>query len=406
MDQYFIVLSVIGFVALSISWVSYIFKKSYVSYPTVFLGLGIILYSFIDNLPWTSPFRNEDFTVHLTELMVIIALMSTGLRLDRPFSLANWRAPLLLVTVTMIMCITLLSLLGYFWLGWGIATALLLGAVLAPTDPVLAGDVQVGPPNSEEDSEVKFSLTAEAGMNDGMAFPFVWLAISLATAMQTGEAVLFDWFAKDVVYRLAAGLAIGFIGGKVVTYFFFHLVDKFKAFEVREGLVAISATLLVYGIAELAHGYGFIAVFVAAVTIRNYEIDHKYHATLHSFIDQLERILIAILLVLLGGSIVDGIFDHLTLPLVITAIVFVFVIRPAAGMIALLPTKIPLKDQFIISFLGIKGIGSFFYLAFALNETSFQYESELWSLVALTVVLSILFHGIAAAYLLGKQEHS
>ncbi|MAM34655.1 MAG: cation transporter [Micavibrio sp.] len=405
MEVYFLIVAIIGFVSLSISWVVYLFNKTYVSYPILFLILGIVFYSTIDALPWVSPFRNEKFTVHLTEIMVIIALMGTGLRLDKPFSISTWRVPFLLVTVTMFLCIISLAAIGYFWLGWGLATAVLIGAVLAPTDPVLAADVQTGPPNSKKDGEVKFSLTAEAGMNDGMAFPFIWLAIGLLMSSQTGDSFFTEWVLKDVLYRLSAGAFIGFISGKAITYLFFRIVEKHNAFEVREGLVALSVALLVYGITELAHGYGFIAVFIAAVTIRNYEMDHEYHQTLHAFIDQIERILIAILLVLFGGSIVDGILDHLTLPLILAAIGFVFLIRPLAGLLALFPLrKMPLKEKLAISFLGIKGIGSFFYLSFALEEASFPAQEELWSFTSLIIIISIFMHGITAAVLIKKAD--
>ena len=405
MDVYFLILTILGFVAVSISWVTYLFNKTRISYPILYFVFGLVLYSTIDALPWTSPFRDEKFTVHLTEIMVIIAIMGTGLRLDRPFNFRTWRIPFLLVTGTMLLCIASLTAIGYYWLGWGLATAILIGAVLAPTDPVLAADVQVGPPNSKKDGEVKFSLTAEAGMNDGMAFPFVWLAIGALTFSQTSEAFLMDWVLKDVLYRLVVGAIAGFLSGKAITYIFFHLVEKHEAFKVREGLVAISSTFLIYGLTELLHGYGFIAVFIAAVTIRNYEMDHEYHERLHAFLDQIERILIAVLLVLFGGSVVDGILDGLTMPLIITAVAFVFLIRPLAGMLTLGPVKMDLKEKLAISFLGIKGIGSFFYLSFALKEAAFPYEEQLWSFVALVVLISIVLHGVTAACLLKKAGH-
>lgn len=389
---------------MSISWITHLFNKIYISYPIIFLLMGMALYSIFDTLPMASPLNAEKFTVHFTEIVVVIALMGTGLRLDRSFNIKNWRIPLLLVTVTMGISIAVLTAIGHLWLGWGLATAILLGAVLAPTDPVLAADVQVGPPNEKKEGNVKFSLTAEAGLNDGMAFPFVWLAIGLLMATQTGEGFFTNWVLKDVLYRLGTGILLGFLGGKLITYLYFHLVEKHKAFTVREGLVGLSTALLVYGVTELFHGYGFIAVFIAAITIRNYEMDHEYHKTLHAFIDQVERILIAILLVLFGGSIIDGILGHLTLPLVIIALAFIFLIRPLSGLCALAPLKTPFKEKLVISFLGIKGVGSFFYLSFAFEKASFPHKEELWSLISCIVLISIVLHGIVAAALIQKTK--
>mgnify|MGYP003133820020 CR=1 FL=1 len=405
MDIYITSLALIGFVALSISWVQHVTRLIHISYPIVFILMGMAIFALVDGLPWASPYRDQALTMHMAEIMVIVSLMGTGLRIDTAFKFKTWSLPFRLVTIAMIISIGALAALGYWWLGWGLATAVLLGAVLAPTDPVLASDVQVGPPGTADTHDVKFALTAEAGMNDGLAFPFVWLAVALAVATQGGQDFsLMDWFTFDVLYRILAGIGIGIVAGKVITYVFFVLPEKFDAHHIRRGLVALSATLFVYGVTELAHGYGFIAVFVTALTIRNYEMGHEYHKTLHEFNNQVEHIMLAVMLILFGGSLVDGILGDLTWPMVAVGLGFLCIIRPLAGYIALAGHKMPSKEKWAVGFYGIRGIGSFFYLAFALNETDFAFDQQLWSLVAFVVLVSILGHGLSANYVMKHLE--
>jgi NhaP-type Na+/H+ or K+/H+ antiporter len=305
----------------------------------------------------------------------------------------------------MILCIGVVAVITNMAFNFDLATAILLGAVLAPTDPVLASDVQVGPPLEKVRDNVKFSLTAEAGMNDGMAFPFTWLAIALALAGASDSSFIGEWLIRDVLYRIIAGVACGFVLGRILAHFVFYLPEKKNFIVVKDGFVAIATTLLVYGITELLKGYGFIAVFVTAITLRNYERNHKYHKKLHEFTDQIERILLAIVLLLFGGSLANGILNHLTLNTALFGLAFVLVIRPVLGMLSLIGTKLHVKEKLAISFFGIRGMGSFYYLAFALHEAKFSNGEELWSIVSFIVLLSVLIHGLTATAVIKKLEH-
>ena len=192
---YTIYLTLFGAAALSINWVKTLCEKISISYSIIYFLIGIISYLTIPELPWTHPFRDQNFTKHLTELMVIVALMGVGLKIDRPFFTKKWVIPFLLATVAMILSIGVISGISYYFFGFTIASAVLIGAVLAPTDPVLASDVQVDGPNNTNGHEVKFSLTGEAGLNDGLAFPFTWLAIALAVHANDGDSWLLNWVA-------------------------------------------------------------------------------------------------------------------------------------------------------------------------------------------------------------------
>ncbi len=385
------------------AWMPSITKKTQISYSILYVLLGVFLYAIFGRLlPLPNPISKNEFTVRITELVVIISLMGTGLKIDQPFSFKDWKVPFRLVSVTMILSIIIVTISAMFGFGFDLASAVLLGAVLAPTDPVLASDVQVGPPLEEAKDNVKFSLTAEAGMNDGTAFPFTWLAIILVAG--TGADKLQNWLWFDLFYRVIAGVVVGYLLGRLLAYLVFRIPEKKKYIKTRDGFVAIAATLLVYGLTEMIHGYGFIAVFVTAITLRNYEIHHKYHRQLHSFTDQIERILIALILILFGGSLVSGILSNLSWQMVVFAILFVLAIRPLTSLVSMIGTKLHLKEKMAISFFGIKGMGSFFYLSFALNEAFFQFKQELWSVVAFVVLLSIIIHGLTATRVMKNLE--
>lgn len=397
MEQYILLLTITGIAIFGMAWMPALTKRIGISYSVIYLVFGALLYLALPGmLPVPLPMEHEDMTLRLAELVVIISLMGTGIKIDRAFSLKNWQSPLRLVFVAMIICIGVAALLGYAFLNFNLASAVLLGAVLAPTDPVLASDVQVGPPNDRIRSETKFSLTAEAGINDGMAFPFTWLSITLAAMAAGGEGSLLQWFGSDFVYRILAGLVIGFAAGKAVGFLIFRLAKKHSKLHTSDGFLAIALTFVVYGVTEMLAGYGFIAVFVSAVTLRHYEKLNEYHDELHSFTDQVERLLVAVLLILFGGSLVSGILSSLTWQMVVFTLVFLLIVRPVAAYISLFRLNITRKEKLAISFLGIRGMGSIFYLAFAFHQMDYADEAALWSIVAFTIFCSIMLHGFTA----------
>lgn len=397
MDPFILILTIVGLAALAMAWLPSLLEKLPLSYSIIFVAVGYLIYKLPLPLPPPNPLENEMLTVHLTEIGVIIALMGTGMKINRTFSWKNWKIPFLLVIVTMLLCISSLGLLSWWFLGLAPVSAILLGAVMAPTDPVLASDVQVGPPSTEKEDHVRFSLTAEAGMNDGMAFPFTWLAVALALAVGTGEDWFWPWLWRDVVYKLVAGFGMGYLLGRLLAYMTFVLPKKYTFPETKDGFVALSATLLIYGLTELIHGYGFIAVFVAGLTIRHRERTHELNLELHDFTEQMERLFLVVILLLLGGSIATGLLDALTFPGIGVALIFIFVIRPLLGFLTLIRQKITLREKLAISFFGIRGIGSFYYLSFALTQAVFPAEKELWSIAGFIVLISVLVHGALAA---------
>lgn len=402
MSTYIICITIVGLASLAMAWMPSLTERTKISYAIIYVLTGALIFSIISALPKPDPIQNNQLTLHLTELVVIVSIMGTGLKIDEPFSFKLWRSPFRLVTITMLLCIGIVAFCTWYFFHFSPAAAILLGAVLAPTDPVLASDVQVGPPQEDDKDNIKFTLTAEAGMNDGMAFPFTWLAIAIATLSGSFEESFIKWVWMDLFYRIIAGVLVGYAMGKLLAYLVIYLPEKKNFVAIKDGFVGIAVTLLVYGITEMIQGYGFIAVFITAITLRNSEMGHKYHKKLHSFTDQIERILVAIVLMIFGGALATGILKPLTLSWVIFALIFLFIIRPLCSLISLIGIPLHLKEKTAIGFFGIRGMGSFFYLAFAFSKTDFDNGKELWAIVSFIVLTSIIIHGISATTIIQK----
>jgi NhaP-type Na+/H+ or K+/H+ antiporter len=327
--------------------------------------------------------------------------MGAGLRIDRPFSWSTWSTTWRMVALAMPITIALIAISGSVIAGLAPAAAVLLGAVLAPTDPVLASDVQVGEPTLDEEptsdaeEDVRFTLTSEGGLNDALAFPFVYLALVIVAPWDTAD--LWRWFAWDLLGRIAIGAAVGAAVGTLLGRIAFRPPGPLRALgETPQGFVVIAATLLSYGGAELVSGYGFLAVFVSAVTLRRSEHRHEMHADLHQFAEQTETLFVAGLLLLFGGALVTGVLDSLEWRGAIVGFAVIFVVRPLSGLVALVRSPLSSAERATVSFFGIRGFGSVYYLAYALSESEFPGSDELWAIVAFTILLSVLIHGTLA----------
>lgn len=396
MQSYALLLAVFGAIVLLTAWLPMLLRKLPLSLPMVCIGIGVLLvWSPFSPLIGVNPLENRVLTERLTELVVIVALMGAGLKLDRVVSWRGWGSSWRLLGIAMPLTIAGITFLGWSILGLGIGGALLLGAVLAPTDPVLASDIQVGPPQSGKEDEVRFALTSEAGLNDGAAFPFVHLAIAIVLSNASGEPFFTHWLVVDVLWKIAAGVGIGWAGGKVMGYLTFRLPKKSGLSETRDGFVALGITFLAYGSTEFLHGYGFLAVFVAALALRSVERQHEYHESLHDFAEQIERLLMMVLLVCFGSAIAEGsIFGALSWQVIVTTALILFVVRPIAGWIGLIGFQASPREKAVIAFFGIRGLGSFYYLAFALGQAEFEGAAILWVTVCFAVLSSVVMHGV------------
>jgi NhaP-type Na+/H+ or K+/H+ antiporter len=396
MNTYELTLGLMGLVLIGATWLPHLLKQRVLSFPIVYVALGFLLYQLPLPFPDPDPIRLGSQTEHLTELVVLIALVSAGLRIDTPIGWKRWNPAWRLLGIAMPLCILAGAALGYWLMGLGLASACLIGAVLAPTDPVLASDVQVGPPGQGKEDPVRIALTTEAGLNDGLAFPFVWFAIAMAGAT-AGD---FEWVARwawlDLLYRIVAGVAIGWGLGYLLMYLIFRVESSTRISQTEDGLAALGITLLVYGVTEVVGGYGFLAVFVAALAIRHYERSHKFHDTLTLFAEQCERLLMTAVLLLFGGALAHGVLDDLGWEGMVFGLGFVLLVRPLAGTLSMVGSSLPWRERLAVSGFGVRGIGSIYYLAFALGQASFPMHRQLWATVCYVVLLSILVHGLAA----------
>jgi NhaP-type Na+/H+ or K+/H+ antiporter len=394
-----------------------------VSSPMVLVAMGLLLgwSPLADGWP-DRPSEHPVVVERVAELAVIVALMGVGLALDRPLDLrrlAHWRrwsSTWRLLAVAMPLTIAAVAFLGWWAAGLPVATAILLGAVLAPTDPVLASDVQVGGPgvsapsveedveeHAEEPDEVRFALTAEAGLNDGLAFPFVYLAILVAAGFSVADAGV--WVGWYVVGKVVLGVAVGIAVGKLMGLVVFRTSRRLVRLAAQsDPVVAVAALFTAYGLAEVLHGYGFLAAFACGMSLRAAERHHDYHREMHDVIERLERLLTLIVLLLLGIAMSRGLLERLDLAGVLVGTALVLLVRPLSGLFSLAAAGrtegrggLCREEQLAVAFFGVRGVGSIYYLAWATNHGDFAHVPWLWSTVAFTITLSVLLHGVTAA---------
>jgi NhaP-type Na+/H+ or K+/H+ antiporter len=363
----------------------------------------------------------------VSEIAVIISLFTAGLKLRLPGSDRRWRAPLLLAAVAMVLTIAGITAVGVVVLALPLGVAVLLGAVLAPTDPVLASDVQVA---HEHDAEpVRFSLTGEAGLNDGTAFPFVMLGLSLIGAHGVG-AYGWRWVVVDVVWAVIAGLVVGSLCGVGIGNLVIYLRRVHREALGLDEFLALGLIALSYGLALQIHAYGFLAVFAAGLSVRRIEreqsdvappadVEHAGNNTeeeathpdtasaymaraVLGFNEQLER-LGELAIVLVVGGMLSGI--EAIGPGIWLAFALFVVIRPAATLLTLVRVPLSRPQRAFIAWFGVRGIGSIYYLAYALSHGVPQAAGQ--TLVDITLVVvaaSIVLHGISVTPLMRRYS--
>jgi NhaP-type Na+/H+ or K+/H+ antiporter len=395
-DSYHILIIIIGASLLLANWLPRLAFRRPPAASALLMLLGFLgVLWFPESFAGLDPLAAPELWEITAEIVVIVVLFSTGLRIDDLGSLRLWRPTLMLLAVTMPLTIAAVALMGWTMAGMTLAGAVLLGAVLAPTDPVLAGDVQVGPPLEGREHPVRFALTTEAGLNDGLAFPFVYLALHLAVE-NWSPALLAQWLVWDVFYRIGVGVVLGAAVGWVLGQLLFRVPSRSELAETGTGILSLAAVLLAYGMVEIAEGYGFIAAFVAGVAVRRVEQEHPYHKRLHSYSEALETAVTALLLVLLGAAM-PGLWPYLTWQHSVIGFGLILLIRPVAGSLGLIGCDLNMRERAVVAFYGVRGIGSVYYLGYAATHVEFIDEGALWALATFTIFASTVIHGLTAA---------
>lgn len=404
LNSYHSALMVFGIIVILAKWLPRLISKREPASPPLMIIFGTAASLMLpDLLVFPNPRENPLPWELISELAVIAALFGAGMRIDALGPWQRWVPTMRMLGITMPLTIFFVAILGVWLSGLTLAGAILLGAVLAPTDPVLASDVQVGPPQEGKEHPVRFILTTEATLNDGLAFPFVYLGLIIAAQGLNPGDWLLEWLFLDVIYRIAVGTMMGWVGAKLLGHVLFVVPKDSLLAETGSGVVAIAGILLCYGSTELLEGYGFIAVAVFGLTLRRLEESHHFHRRLHDFTELIEHFLTAILLVGIG-SVLPALFLDLAIEHVMIALLLIVVIRPVAGWIGLLGMPMNSQSKFVVSVYGVRGIGSIYYLCYAGSHMEFVNENQLWSLVALAILLSTILHGFTVGRAMDKLD--
>lgn len=398
LSSYHLLLAALGLAIILAYWLPRFVSGREPAASALLIGLGWLIFGWIDGLPeLVNPVTSPKPWEIVSELCVIVGLFGVGLRIDRLSDLRRWSPTVRLLAIGMPLTIAATALLGWQVGGMTLAGALLLGSILSPTDPVLAGDVQVGRPTEGGEHPVRFTLTTEAGLNDGLAFPFVHLSLALAAAGAFSPELLGDWAARDVAYRIIVGAIGGVVVGWVLGKVLFDIPRENALAKTEAGVFALAGVFVAYGLTELAEGYGFIAAFVAGLTLRRAESDHEFHVRLHDFSETIEHALTAILLIGLGAAM-PALLQGLNLEGVLIAAALLVLVRPLAGLASLVGSPLQRRERLVVAVYGVRGIGTVYYLSYAGSHLKLANEAQLWAIAAVTILASTVLHGFSAAF--------
>jgi NhaP-type Na+/H+ or K+/H+ antiporter len=412
--------------ALSSAWI----QRAPVSTAAIYLAVGCVLgpwgldvlrIDLIEASPWLE---------RTTEIALILSLFIGGLRLRLPPTHRAWLPAYRLASFVMVGSIAGVATLAWLLFDLSPALAILLGAILAPTDPVLAGTVTVG--HADDRDRLRYALSGEAGLNDGAAFPFVLLGLMLLEPDLTGGE-LAVWSVQRIFWAIPAGLAVGFVLGRLVGSAAIHLRARNRDTAAPTDFLALALIALAYTITDAIGAWGFLAVFAAGIGLRRAEIrtveddphpdaasstPHPPAETLvspnvvteremampavaagvlvaevFSFGDTVERLLEVLLVVIVGISLAT----HWDVRGVGLALLLMVLIRPPLCFLSLLRAPLTPVQRGLIGWFGIRGIGSLFYLSYAFSHgLAGATARELAELTLTAVATSIILHGLSA----------
>ncbi len=410
--DYFALLLSLGLVVAMMAFIPIYAEKLKISHVIPMLFLGAVLYLFNAPLPWPDPLWNFKSAKIITEIIVIISLMVAGLKVGTRYDWKHWRTPFRLVGITMTLSMVAVFLIAHYILNLNGAVSLLLASVLAPTDPVLASELQLENHQKNQDKKdtgLRFALTGEAGINDGLAFPFVYVAILWSESAGFSDLDFTNIISYYFLYKIVVGVLIGAVLGLAVSYLLSSHRKKQQQ-RITNGFLALALTFVSYGLAELASTYGFLAVFATGVGLQYFDrqAHTKPSSALLNFVENTEKLTSLLWIVFFGGAVVSGILSYTDWKGILFSLVFVLLIRPLTGYLAMLKTTYSWKKRLAISFFGIKGIGSVFYLSFALLNGAFEGYEVLFGIVSYTILFSVLIHGLfsvrAISYFYNEDE--
>nr|WP_067296742.1 cation:proton antiporter [Marinobacterium profundum] len=412
----------VGGLMLAMGLTSPMIKRFAVTSAMLYLSVGLLVGPTGFGLFHFNPLEQSALLEVLTEVVVLISLFSAGVKMPVPVSWVRWRSPVLLAFVSMTVTVVLVAGFGHYVLGLSLGAAVLLGAILAPTDPVLATEVQIR--HAEDRDRLRFTLTCEAGMNDGSAFPFVMLGLGLLGLHDLG---LFGqrWWLVDVFWATAAALVVGGVAGWGLAYISRYVRSSGRHIELLNDFLGLGLIGLVYGICLWISAWGFLAVFFAAVALRQTELKlaeaqpvpttpqapaappllvepGSAHVSAGALVfkEHLERLSELVLILLIGGMLF---LDSWSWRATALALFLFTVARPLSVMVGLAGSRTPWRIRGLASWFGVRGIGSLYYLMYAIEHgIDEELAVELIHLTLVVVALSILVHGVSVKPMMRK----
>lgn len=416
----------IGGIMLSMGFLTVVINRLPITTSMFYLAVGILVGPMGFAFFHFNPLEEAESLEILTECAVLISLFAAGVKMPVPVSFKLWRSPIQLASFSMIITVALVAAFAHLVLQLPLGAAILLGAIIAPTDPVLATDVQVRHHGDED--QLRFNLTCEAGLNDGSAFPFVMLGLGLLGLHELGDFGA-QWFLVDVLWATIAGLGIGVIFGWLLGYLMWYVRRYRQKTAVLHDFLGLGLIATVYGVSLLVNAWGFLAVFAAAVALRQTETSlalHKKNQAVQKeleltevstdtnapikhlsegvlvFNEHLERISELVLIILLGGTLF---YDSWSWRAVGFAAFVFMVARPLSVYIGLWRCGLPMKIRNMSAWFGVRGIGSLYYLMYAIQHgLPEDIALELIHVVFITIALSIFVHGVSVKPLVRRHE--
>ena len=395
----------VGSLLLVMGLTTTLLKRSVVTTAIIYLVVGLLVGPSGLNVFHFNPLKQSALLEVLTEVAVLISLFSAGIKMPAPFSVQRWGAPILLATVSMTLTVAMVAAFCYYVLGLPLGAGVLLGAIVAPTDPVLATDVQIRHPGDRD--QLRFTLTCEAGMNDGSAFPFVMLGLGLLGLHELGDLGV-RWVLVDVVWATVGGIAIGVLAGVGLARLSWRLRGGPGQNELLDDFLGLGLIGVVYGLTVLVSAWGFLAVFFAAVALRQTELKlaQTDEAALPMvskgaliFKEHLERLSELMLILLLGGSLFISSWSW---PAVSLALFLFLVARPISVFVGLLGSDTSWRIRGMAGWFGVRGIGSLYYLMFAIQHGLPEpLALQLIQFTLIVVTLSVLLHGVSVKPAMG-----
>jgi sodium/hydrogen antiporter len=406
----------IGALLLFMGMSGALLKRVPITSAILYLGVGLLFGPTGLGLYHFNPLKESALLELLTEGAVLISLYATGVKMPVPLRWPLWRAPVLLATLSMALTVGLITAFTHWVVGLPLGASVLLGAILAPTDPVLATDVQIRHPGDSD--QLRFRLSCEAGLNDGSAFPFVVLGLGMLGLHDLGDFGL-QWVLKDVIWATVAGIAVGVLAGAALAHLTRWLRQSPRPNAFLIDFLGLGLIGVVYGICLLIDAWGFLAVFFSAVALRQTEMrltlrngpsaaaddaNHPIDATVSGgtliFKEHLERLSELVLVLLVGGSLF---LNSWSWPAVATALFLFLVARPLGVFIALGSRRSPLPLQGMTAWFGVRGIGSLYYLMYAIQHgLPEELALQMVQITLIVITLSILLHGVSVKPLLNK----